>query len=254
MCEIIAAGHKKEVQLQSKSQPDFSTSNAFNRAVLEIIADLSPCSEPKLFMTAITRGLTRASEESLGDFRARLGRCVEHLQARGVVAREGDELALASTADAENLTAELEFAKEDVSTLREELQSLQTQAQEPERPREDPKANEPQEHEDLLDLAGEIEFLEDAATPQEQASLSDNEPETPREGAVALETAEDVDILDLTEALAPDAPEDASNDEEHAEDDVHANPTRGTEREDMIARMTQFFLDHEPDGGRRKGY
>lgn len=53
--------------------------------MLEIIAELSPCSEPMLFFMATYRGLQRFGDGSLGDLSKLLDQCVQEFQARGLV-------------------------------------------------------------------------------------------------------------------------------------------------------------------------
>ena len=93
MREILEAGLIREVQLQSKLQaaPDIVFSNEFQRSVLSIIEKCSPCSEPKLFMTAVVRELPRDGGESLADLRDRLVQCAQDLKAHGLIEINEDD-------------------------------------------------------------------------------------------------------------------------------------------------------------------
>src|SRR5690348_3326131 len=75
------------VQLQPKppGEPESTSWNEFCGLVLEIIAELSPCPEPTLFVVAATRGLQRFGDGTLDELSKLLGRCTQDLQARGLV-------------------------------------------------------------------------------------------------------------------------------------------------------------------------
>jgi len=67
---IESAALLKEVQLQSKLQAaKVVSAHEFQRLVLSIIEECSPCSEPKLFITAIQRELPCGGDKSLADLR-----------------------------------------------------------------------------------------------------------------------------------------------------------------------------------------
>jgi hypothetical protein len=101
-----------EPKPQAESHP--TSWNDFCRLVLEIIAELSPCSESKLFIVAANRGLERFGDGSLSDVNNLLGQCVQELQARGLVEITGEQLVIATPASAQDedildLTNELEL-------------------------------------------------------------------------------------------------------------------------------------------------
>ena len=73
------------MQPKSQAEPDVTSWNDFCRLVLEIIAELSPCPEPTLFVIAATRGLQRFGDGTLDHLSKLLGQCVQELQARGLV-------------------------------------------------------------------------------------------------------------------------------------------------------------------------
>ena len=73
------------MQPKPQAEPDVTSWDDFCGQVLEIIAELSPCPEPTLFVIAATRGLQRFGDGTLDDLGKRLGRCVQELQARGLI-------------------------------------------------------------------------------------------------------------------------------------------------------------------------
>ena len=85
------------MQSKSKAAPDLVSSNEFQRSVLSIIEESSPCSEPKLFMSAVVRGLTRFGDESLADLRDRLVRCAQELKAHGLIEINEDAYVIVPT-------------------------------------------------------------------------------------------------------------------------------------------------------------
>jgi hypothetical protein len=101
------------MQPNVRAESPLSDANEFCRLVLEIIAELSPCPEPTLFVVAATRGLQRFGDGTLDDLSKRLRPCVQELKARGLVEiREQLLIAPARTAGTEDildLTANLEF-------------------------------------------------------------------------------------------------------------------------------------------------
>jgi hypothetical protein len=89
--------------------------------VLGIIAELSPCPEPTLFVVAATRGLQRFTNGSLEELGKLLGKCVEELKARGLVKEvEGSQLVIVPARSAVDdddilvLTAENELQPQSV--------------------------------------------------------------------------------------------------------------------------------------------
>jgi hypothetical protein len=228
------ADQKGEVQLQSKPQavPGLTSLNDFHRAVLEIIEEMSPCSEPKIFITTISRGLGSFGDGSLGDFRKLLGQCVQDLKARGLVAIDEDAFVIVSEVSAEDEdildpTAELEqhpAGLGEASTNQKEM---------------DP------------DDAGVTDGAERA-------------PELPKEdmNATSSESAEDVEILDPTAEFEQNAPRpnEASTSQGYAGGDpntgipqTQAEVTDDAEhvaeltREEIIAAMRQFISDDQAD-------
>ena len=115
------------MQPKPQAEPHLTSWNDFCRSVLKIIAELSPCSEPKLFIVAANRGLAMFGDGSLGDLSKLLGQCVQELQACGVVEINGGQLVIAPAGSAEDedildLTAELELhpSKLDEASINEE--------------------------------------------------------------------------------------------------------------------------------------
>jgi len=64
------------------------------RSVLQTIAELSPCSEKKLFIVAVNRDLAASHHLSLGDFEVRLHKSVQQLEEQGLLKIHGGELVL----------------------------------------------------------------------------------------------------------------------------------------------------------------
>jgi hypothetical protein len=164
--------------------------------VLKIIAELSPCSEPKLFIVAANRGLARFGDGSLGDLSKLLGQCVQELQARGVVEINGGQLVIAPAGSAEDedildLTAELklhpskldeasinqkqpnlDYAGEDSRTGTLQTPALVSGSTE--------RAPEPTREEIIAALR---QFLSDDQTGQAQARKATPEPQHDEEGS-----------------------------------------------------------------------
>jgi hypothetical protein len=142
--------------LKPQAEPHLSWSD-FCRLVLKIIAELSPCPEPNLFVVAANRGLERFGDGSLGDLRKLLSQCVQELQARGLVEINGEQLVITPAGSAEDgedildLTTELDAEDEDILYLTTELEihmlgeaptnqkQLQTQAQVTDSPKRAPE-------------------------------------------------------------------------------------------------------------------
>jgi hypothetical protein len=142
--------------LKPQTEPHLSW-NDFCRLVLKIIAELSPCPEPNLFVIAAVRGLERFGDGSLGDLRKLLSQCVQELQARGLVEINGEQLVITPAGSAEDgedildLTTELDAEDEDILYLTTELEihmlgeaptnqkQLQTQAQVTDSPKRAPE-------------------------------------------------------------------------------------------------------------------
>jgi hypothetical protein len=80
------------LQPKPQAQPDRTAWSEFCGLVLEIIAELSPCPKPTLFVVAATRGLQRFGDGTLDDLNKLLARCMQELQARGLVQINKDNL------------------------------------------------------------------------------------------------------------------------------------------------------------------
>jgi hypothetical protein len=237
------ADQKGEVQLQSKPQavPGLTSLNDFHRAVLEIIEEMSPCSEPKIFITMISRGLGSFGDGSLGDFRKLLGQCVQDLKARGLVAIDEDAFVIVSEVSAED----------------EDILARAVAKHLPER---------------LAELEQHPAGLGEASTNQKEMDPDDagvtdgaeRAPELPKEdmNATSSESAEDVEILDPTAEFEQNAPRpnEASTSQGYAGGDpntgtpqTQAEVTDDAEhvaeltREEIIAAMRQFISDDQAD-------
>ena len=73
------------MQPKPQAEPDRTSWNEFCGLVVEIIAELSPCPEPTLFVIAATRGLQRFGDGTLDDLGRLLRQSLQELQARGLV-------------------------------------------------------------------------------------------------------------------------------------------------------------------------
>ena len=73
------------MQPKPQAEPDRTSWNEFCGLVLEIIAGLSPCPEPTLFVVAATRDLQRFGDGTLDHLNKLLCQCVQELEARGLV-------------------------------------------------------------------------------------------------------------------------------------------------------------------------
>ena len=139
------------MQPKPQGDPDRTCWNEFCGLVLEIIAELSPCPEPTLFVIAATRGLQRFGDGTLEDLSKLLGQCVQELQARDLVQINEKNLLITPTE----------------STQEEDILELTTVARSP-------------VNEDVLLLTAELELLpslrpskhEEAHTNQEQLQTS----------------------------------------------------------------------------------
>jgi hypothetical protein len=208
--------------LQSKPQagPHPASWNDFCCLVLKIIAELSPCSQSKLFIVAATRGLERFGNGSLGDLSKLLGQCAQELQARGLVEITGEQLVIApptSAKDDDMLDLMAEF---ELRPLKLDEASTNRKRAFPDGAREKPRAG----------------------TPQTKAQVTDGTerpPEPTREEIIAapVGNAEDEDILDLTAELARSAEEEeptelARNAEDEDILDLTAELARSAEEEE----------------------
>src|SRR5262245_51851117 len=93
-----------EVQLQPSSQaePELNSWDDFCRSVLNLIAEMSPCPEPTLFVAVGLRGLQRFGDGTLEDLRKLLGRCVQELRERGLVEIKEGQLLISPAGSAED--------------------------------------------------------------------------------------------------------------------------------------------------------
>jgi hypothetical protein len=89
------------LQPNPQAQQGIISWNDFCRAVLKLIAELSPCPEPTLFVVAGLRGLQRFGDGTLEDLKKLLGRCVRELRARGLVKIDGEQLVITSAGTTE---------------------------------------------------------------------------------------------------------------------------------------------------------
>jgi hypothetical protein len=80
------------LQPKPQAEPDRSSWNEFCGLVVEIIAELSPCPEPTLFVIAATRGLQRFGDGTLDDLGKLLRQSLQELQTRGLVQFNKDNL------------------------------------------------------------------------------------------------------------------------------------------------------------------
>jgi len=173
--------------LQSKLEaaPGVVSSNEFQRSVLSIIQECSPCSEPKLFMTAIVRELPRVGDESLADLRDRLAQCAQDLKAHGLIEINEDDYIFVRTASPDH---------PDI---------IEGMGKRPEESKEQQVESEP--------------GSEHKGTDTFKAKTEDRTPEQREESAQSGSTVsavdEDADVLDLTSELAgapePEKEEDA---------------------------------------------
>ena len=94
------------MQPNPEAEPEL-TWNEFRSSVLNLIAELSPCPVPTLFVEAGRRGLQRFGDGTLGDVSKLLGRWLEELQARGLVQINGGQLAITAWKAANEKAKEL---------------------------------------------------------------------------------------------------------------------------------------------------
>ena len=113
--------------MQPKPQTELNPAswNEFCTLVVEIVAELSPCPEPTLFVIAATRGLQRFGDGTLHDLGKLLRQSLQELQARGLVQINKDNLLIAPTEDEDilELTAVVKSPiDEDILVLTSELE------------------------------------------------------------------------------------------------------------------------------------
>ena len=201
----MTADQKEELQLGSKTHAELDRTSLddCHRSVLNIIAERSPCPEPKLFITAINSGLECFRGMPLGDLRELLGQCVQDLKAGGLVEIVEDEFVLADTAGAEDeetldQTADLELRPRKLDGE----SSAQGHTEEP------PTSG--RAHSAVTDDAGDAD-----------------EPPTEESGTAPPVSVEDADILDLSGALelAREELDEIPIDQDH---DAEAKPSSDT--------------------------
>jgi len=113
------------LQPKPQAKPDRTSWNEFCGLVVEIIAELSPCPEPTLFVIAATRGLQRFGDGTLDNLGKLLRQSLQELQARGLVQINKDNLLIAPTEDEDilELTTVVESpVDEDILVLTSELE------------------------------------------------------------------------------------------------------------------------------------
>jgi hypothetical protein len=218
---------KGKGSVQPKPEPDQQFRDAeFCRLVLQIIAELSPCPEPTLFVVAGTHGLQRFTNGSLEELGKLLGKCLEELKARGLVEEvEGSQLVIVPARS----------AVDDILDLKANLE-LQPQAT-----RE--KLGESAEDQDILVLTAENELQ-----PQSMRQAFDRPIgcEDILDLPTKLEVHEDEHILDLTaQAPRPSKLDKPTNQQFQTKDTATGSPKRAPEptREEIIDAMRRFISD-----------
>ena len=183
---IESAASLKEVQLQSKLQAaNVVSANEFQRSVLSIIEECSPCSEPKLFITAIQGELPCGGDKSLADLRDRLVQCAQNLKSHGLIEIDEDDYIFLATASPDDHDGK---SREGSNEQEAEDKKTDTNAEVEHRSvaesREDPSelALDAQRMQtNVLDLTPE---LENALEPEQEDNVS---PEPAKEGASLTE-------------------------------------------------------------------
>lgn len=188
-----------ESPLQPQAQPQLASWAEFRQSVLSIIAERSPCSDPKLFIAAANQGLERFGDGSLSGLRKLLDQCVRQLRASGLVEINRGQFVLTPAGSAEadilELTAELEIspcntdkarppAKELCSGTRPPEPKVTDRTARPSHPRRErtcaPTVN---AEEDILELTAELELrsaMRDEPNTQQVAGHSEASSELPR--------------------------------------------------------------------------
>jgi hypothetical protein len=220
------------LQPKTQAEPDVTSWDDFCRLVLEIIAELSPCPEPTLFVIAATRGLQRFGEGTLEDLRKHLGQCVEELKTRGLVEINGSQLIAPPAGRTEHdhifdLTADVAFHSQSAME----------------------KPAERTGDEDILQLTADLEFQRQSVSEKPAARAGEDILDLTAE----LELHKVEDILELTAAfevrpsLRPSKLDKAPRDQQQLQTQAPgigrpkgvAEPTR----EEIIAAMRRFISD-----------
>ena len=205
------------MQPKPQSEPHLNSWDDFCRLVLEIIAEQSPCSQSTLFVLAIARGLQSFGDVSLDELKKLLRRCVQELEARGLVQIDGANLILTPALSTEDEDI-LELTAE--APTRAQLQP-QTQAtgnpkppREPTRERISAAPAGSAEYEDILELTAEVPINQTktqvtgspareptsermTTAPAQPRQLQTGNPARERTSAAA-QSAKEEDILKLT--------------------------------------------------------
>ena len=114
------------LQPKPQTQPDHIAWDEFCNLVLEIIAELSPCPKPTLFVIAATRGLQRFGDGTLDNLSKLLARCLPELQARGLVQINSDNLVITPAGTEEDI---LELSNVVESPMDENILVLTSEAE-----------------------------------------------------------------------------------------------------------------------------
>ena len=140
-----------------QAEPNVSSRDEFPRLVLKLIADVSPCTEPTLFIEAVLHDLQKFAPGTLVEFRKLLGQCVEKLQSSGYVRFDGKHFVIVATGKSE----EAEIL--DLATIAEDIVELT----------------------DVVGTAEEEDILELTAEVQPAVSGPSHGPEMTREEIIA---------------------------------------------------------------------
>ena len=111
-------GRPMTLEPKPQAEPNVSSRDEFPRLVLKLIADVSPCTEPTLFIEAVLHDLQKFAPGTLVEFRKLLGQCVEKLQSGGYVRFDGKHFVIVATGKSE----EAEIL--DLATIAEDIVEL----------------------------------------------------------------------------------------------------------------------------------
>ncbi len=194
---------KETVHLQAKifSDRDLSSLSDCHRSTLNIIKECSPCSEPKLFITAINSSLECFGGRPLAELRELLGQCVEDLKAGGLVAVVENQFVIA---DATGAGANKEVIPNEEARSERCDRGLGRESIDQDRDREAPSVPQQMHQAETVD-----------ARDAEEAPAEDWD--------AAPDSAQDMDVLELADELEF-VPEE-SDETALAQDDVAAEPS-----------------------------
>ena len=113
------------MQQKPQTEPDRTSWNEFYGLVLEIIAELSPCPEPTLFVIAACRGLQRFGDGTLDHLSYLLGQSVQELRARGLVQMNQNYLVITSAESTKDEDI-LELTTVSGTSVNEDIRELTT--------------------------------------------------------------------------------------------------------------------------------